>query len=369
MVTPMTPDGAVDTKGVAAVVEHLVATGHDGVVVNGTTGESPTLSSAESIAMVSAVKEAAGDRLAVTAGVGSNNTAHAVEMAGQATAAGADGLLVVSPYYNKPTQPGLLAHTRAIADAAELPVMLYDIPGRTATPFAVETLVALADHERIVAVKDAKGDLWAASQVMAATDLLWYSGADEHNLAHLAQVRAGFAAGFVERLERGAALDEHPGTRSTGDPCQHRGRGCDRERAGAGGDEHGHGEVERVGERLREREPGDQEGDGDPEDHGGHVPTLEPVDELLCGGGGLVGGADELDDLAERRVRGGRGDLDLEHAGPVHGAGEHTVGGGQGVDGAHRPLRVGHRLLLHRNRLPGDRGLIHCGHPGDHEPV
>ena len=187
MVTPMTPDGSVDTKGVAAVVEHLVATGHDGVVVNGTTGESPTLSSAESIAMVEAVKEAAGDRLAVTAGVGSNNTAHAVEMAGQATAAGADGLLVVSPYYNKPTQPGLLAHTRAIADAAELPVMLYDIPGRTATPFAVETLVALADHERIVAVKDAKGDLWAASQVMAATDLLWYSGADEHNLAHLAQ--------------------------------------------------------------------------------------------------------------------------------------------------------------------------------------
>ncbi len=172
-----------------------------------------------------------------------------------------------------------------------------------------------------------------------------------------------------ERLERGAALDEHPGTRSTGDPCQHRGRGCDRERAGAGGDEHGHGEVERVGERLREREPGDQEGDGDPEDHGGHVPTLEPVDELLCGGGGLVGGADELDDLAERRVRGGRGDLDLENAGPVHGTGEHAVGGGQGVDGAHRPLRVGHRLLLHRNRLPGDRGLIHRGHPGDHEPV
>lgn len=187
MVTPMTPDGAVDTTGVAAVVEHLVATGHDGVVVNGTTGESPTLSSAESIAMVEAVKAAAGDRLVVTAGVGSNNTAHAIQMAGEATRAGADGLLVVSPYYNKPTQPGLLAHTRAIADAAELPVMLYDIPGRTATPFAVDTLIALAEHERILAVKDAKGDLWASSQVMAATDLLWYSGADEYNLAHLAQ--------------------------------------------------------------------------------------------------------------------------------------------------------------------------------------
>lgn len=187
MVTPMTPDGALDTKGVAAVVEHLVATGHDGVVVNGTTGESPTLSSTESIAMVREVKAAAGDRLKVTAGVGSNNTAHAIEMAAQATAAGADGLLIVSPYYNKPTQPGLLAHTRALADAAELPIMLYDIPGRTATPFAVETLIALADHPRILAVKDAKGDLWASSQVMAATDLHWYSGADEQNLAHLAQ--------------------------------------------------------------------------------------------------------------------------------------------------------------------------------------
>lgn len=183
----MTPDGGLDTVGVAAVVEHLVATGHDGVVVNGTTGESPTLSAAESIAMVREVKAAAGDRLKVTAGVGSNNTAHAIEMANQATEAGADGLLVVSPYYNKPTQAGLLAHTLAMADASVLPIMLYDIPGRTATPFTVETLVALAEHPRILAVKDAKGDLWASTQVMAATDLLWFSGADEQNLAHLAQ--------------------------------------------------------------------------------------------------------------------------------------------------------------------------------------
>ena len=194
MVTPMTPDGAVDAQGVAAVVEHLIATGHDGVVVNGTTGESPTLSSAESIAMVETVKRAAGDRLAVTAGVGSNNTAHAIEMAAAATRAGADALLVVSPYYNKPTQAGLLAHTRAIADAAKLPILLYDIPGRTATPFAGETLIALADHDRILGVKDAKGDLWAASEVMAATDLLWYSGADEHNLAHLAQGAHGIVS-------------------------------------------------------------------------------------------------------------------------------------------------------------------------------
>ncbi|WP_338748067.1 4-hydroxy-tetrahydrodipicolinate synthase [Janibacter alittae] len=187
MVTPMTPDGALDTKAVAAVVEHLVATGHDGVVVNGTTGESPTLTAGESITMVREVKAAAGDRLRVTAGIGSNNTAHAIQMAAEATEAGADALLVVSPYYNKPTQAGLLAHTRAIADAAVLPIMLYDIPGRTATPFAVETLIELSTHPRILAVKDAKGDLWASTQVMARTDLLWYSGADEMNLPLLAQ--------------------------------------------------------------------------------------------------------------------------------------------------------------------------------------
>lgn len=186
MVTPMDPDGAVDMKGVAAVVEHLIDTGHDGVVVNGTTGESPTLSSAESIDVVRRVKDVAGDRLKVTAGVGSNNHAHAKEMAELATDAGADGLLVVSPYYNKPPQAGLLAHTRALADAARLPIMLYDIPGRTATPFAVETLLALAEHPRIVAVKDAKGDLWASSQVMARTDLIWYSGEDALNLPLLA---------------------------------------------------------------------------------------------------------------------------------------------------------------------------------------
>ncbi len=172
-----------------------------------------------------------------------------------------------------------------------------------------------------------------------------------------------------ERFERGAALHEHTGACRAGHARQHRGRGCDREGTGAGGDEDRHREVERVRERLREREPGEQEGHGNAEDHGGHVPTLEPVDELLGRGCCLVGGADEFDDLAERRVGGGRGDLDLEHAGPVHGAGEHSVCDGQGVDGAHRPLRVGHRLLLHRDRLSGDRGLVHCGNAGDHEPV
>lgn len=194
MVTPMTPDGALDTKGIAALVEHLVATGHDGVVVNGTTGESPTLTAAESITTVREVKAAAGDRLAVTAGIGSNNTAHAIQMAAEATEAGADALLVVSPYYNKPTQPGLIAHTRAIADAAVLPIMLYDIPGRTATPFATDSLIELSGHPRILAVKDAKGDLWASSQVMAATDLIWYSGEDALNLPLLAQGAHGIVS-------------------------------------------------------------------------------------------------------------------------------------------------------------------------------
>ena len=186
MVTPMSPGGEVDEKGADALVDHLLALGHDGIVVNGTTGESATLSDDESIGMVQRVKERAGDRARVVAGVGSNDTAHSVEMARRAREVGADGLLLVSPYYNKPTQPGLVAHCRAVADATELPVMLYDIPGRTATAFATDTLITLAEHPNIRAVKDAKGDQWAASHVMAATDLLWFSGDDQANLALLA---------------------------------------------------------------------------------------------------------------------------------------------------------------------------------------
>ncbi len=186
MVTPMTPDGAVDGPGVEAVVEHLLATGHDGLVVNGTTGEASTLTDDESVDVVRRVVAAAGGRAKVVAGCGSNDTAHAVAMARRMADAGADALLLVSPYYNKPTQAGLVAHCRAVADATELPVMLYDIPGRTAVPFATETLVALAEHPRIVAVKDAKGDLAASTRVMAATDLLWFSGEDALNLPLLA---------------------------------------------------------------------------------------------------------------------------------------------------------------------------------------
>jgi 4-hydroxy-tetrahydrodipicolinate synthase len=186
MVTPMSPGGAVDEKGTDALVDHLLDTGHDGIVVNGTTGESSTLTVEESLGVVRRVRERAAGRARVVAGVGSNDTSHAVDMAVHAATEGADGLLLVSPYYNKPTQPGLVAHCRAVADATDLPVMLYDIPGRTGIPFATETLVALAEHPNIVAVKDAKGDLWATTHVLAATDLLWFSGDDALNLPLLA---------------------------------------------------------------------------------------------------------------------------------------------------------------------------------------
>ncbi len=208
MVTPMRPDGSVDEKGVRAVVEHLLANGHDGIVVNGTTGESATLTDDESVDAVRVVKEVAGDRAGVTAGIGSNDTAHSIEMASRAAAAGADALLLVSPYYNKPTQAGLIAHCRAVADSTELPIMLYDIPGRTGVEFTTETLVALAQHPQIVAVKDAKADLWASTHVMTATDLLWFSGDDVLSLAHLAQGAVGVVSvvGHVAGTQYAAML-------------------------------------------------------------------------------------------------------------------------------------------------------------------
>lgn len=212
MVTPMTPDGAVDEGGVRAVARHLLDTGHDGIVVNGTTGESATLTEDESIEAVRVVVDEVAGRAKVVAGVGSNSTAHSLEMTARATEAGADALLLVSPYYNKPTQAGLVAHCRAVADSTELPIMLYDIPGRTAIPFTTETLIELAEHPQIQAVKDAKGDLAAASRVMAATDHLWYSGEDALNLPLLAIGAVGVVSvvGHVtgrEHAELVAAVD------------------------------------------------------------------------------------------------------------------------------------------------------------------
>ncbi|MEN0127870.1 MAG: 4-hydroxy-tetrahydrodipicolinate synthase [Brevundimonas sp.] len=191
MVTPMTADGAVDLDAVVALARHLVDGGQDGLVLNGTTGEAPTTHAPEKAEIVAAVVEAVGDRAFVVAGAGSNDTAHAVRMAEQAAEAGAHGLLVVSPYYSRPSQPGLVAHVQAVVEATDLPVMLYDVPGRAGVRMAPETVATLAEHEQVVAMKDATGDVYSASKLAASTGLAWYSGDDGLLLPFLAHGAVG----------------------------------------------------------------------------------------------------------------------------------------------------------------------------------
>lgn len=186
MVTPFTADGALDLDGAQRLAAHLVDVGNDGLVVNGTTGESPTTGNVEKKQLVQAVAEAVGDRAFVIAGVGTNDTRHSIDLARDAEQAGAHGLLTVTPYYNKPSQEGLYRNFTAIADATGLPVMLYDIPGRSGIAIETETIVRLAEHPRIVANKDAKGDLGAAGWAMSRSGLAWYSGDDMLNLPLLA---------------------------------------------------------------------------------------------------------------------------------------------------------------------------------------
>jgi 4-hydroxy-tetrahydrodipicolinate synthase len=178
MVTPFDSNGQLDVEKVGALAERLVDQGSDGILVNGTTGESPTTTDAEKAAIVRQAVQAVGDRATVITGVGTYDTAHSIHLAHQAEAAGAHGALIVSPYYSRPQQAGLLAHFRAVADASSLPVMLYDIPPRAVVQIEPNTLIELAHHPRITAVKDAKGDLYAGSRVLAATDLAYYSGDD-----------------------------------------------------------------------------------------------------------------------------------------------------------------------------------------------
>jgi 4-hydroxy-tetrahydrodipicolinate synthase len=186
MVTPFDVSGGLDLAAATELATYLVDEQHnDGLVINGTTGESPTTSDAEKADLVRAVVDAVGDRAHVVAGVGTFDTVHTIHLAEQAAKAGAHGVLVVTPYYSRPPQTGLLAHFRAVADATELPVMLYDIPGRTGTPIETPTMLELAQHPRIVAVKDAKGDLVASSQVTAETGLAYYSGDDAMTLPML----------------------------------------------------------------------------------------------------------------------------------------------------------------------------------------
>jgi 4-hydroxy-tetrahydrodipicolinate synthase len=183
MVTPMRPDGSLDVEGAATLATHLVdEQGNEGLVINGTTGEAPTTSDAEKEALLRAVVEAVGDRAHVVAGVGTFDTHHTVELAHAAEKAGAHGLLVVTPYYNRPPQAGLLRHFRTVADASALPILLYDIPGRTGTPIETDTMCRLAEHERIVGVKDAKGQLAETSWVLRRVDLAYYSGDDAMTL-------------------------------------------------------------------------------------------------------------------------------------------------------------------------------------------
>ncbi|AZI58075.1 4-hydroxy-tetrahydrodipicolinate synthase [Nakamurella antarctica] len=178
MVTPFDSDGTLDLAAAAELATYLVDHGNDGLVLNGTTGECPTTTDAEKVAVIRAVVEAVGDRATIVAGASTYDTAHSLTLAQQAAAAGAHGLLLVTPYYSRPQQAGLIAHFSAIADSTELPVMLYDIPPRSVVAIEVDTLLRLSEHPRITAVKDAKGDLYAGSQVITQSDLSYYSGDD-----------------------------------------------------------------------------------------------------------------------------------------------------------------------------------------------
>jgi 4-hydroxy-tetrahydrodipicolinate synthase len=183
MVTPFAGDGSLDLDAAAGLASYLVdELGNDGLVISGTTGESPTTSDAEKADLLSVVLDAVGDRARILAGVGTFGTEHTLELAATAAKLGAGGLLVVTPYYSKPPQPGILEHFRRVADATDVPVMLYDIPGRTGVAIATETMLRLAEHPRIVAVKDAKGDLAASSRVIAESELAYYSGDDAMTL-------------------------------------------------------------------------------------------------------------------------------------------------------------------------------------------
>ncbi len=194
MVTAFADDWSIDLDGTVRVAGHLADHGHDGLVVLGTTGEAPTVSVEESARILRVVIDAVGDRVKVVAGVGTNNTAHSVELAEQAFKLGADGGLLVTPYYNKPTQEGVAAHIEAVAAATELPLMLYDIPGRSGIAIAEDTYKRVAESPRIVAAKDAVGDLFRGVRIMEATGLAFYSGDDVMNLGWLTHGGCGLVS-------------------------------------------------------------------------------------------------------------------------------------------------------------------------------
>ena len=186
MVTPMTADGEVDWSSTEALMDYLISHGTDALVVTGTTGETSTLTDKEKLQLVTVGKQVAAGRAKIITGGGSNETAHAIELYKASEKAGADGVMVVTPYYNKPTQAGILTHFRLIADATDLPVILYDIPGRTGVEIRYDTILRAAKHPNILAVKDAKGDLSEVSRVLNQTDLFYFAGDDANALPTLA---------------------------------------------------------------------------------------------------------------------------------------------------------------------------------------
>jgi len=210
MVTPFDKDGAIDWAGVEKLAQHLVDTGHDGIAVNGTTGEAPTTKSSEKLEIIKVVKKVVGSKIRVLSGAGDNETAYTVEQAKRSQDAGADGLLVVTPYYNKPPQAGIEAHFRAVAAATDLPIMMYDIPGRTGVEIESDTIVKLFETvENIVALKDAKGNIAATSWVIKRTGIPVYSGDDILNLPFLSVGAVGFVSvcGHTVGLQLKAMLD------------------------------------------------------------------------------------------------------------------------------------------------------------------
>lgn len=189
MVTPMAPDLSVDYRRAAELAKRLVAAQSDGLVVAGTTGESPTLTDEEKLRLFETVVDAVGDQVMVIAGTGSNDTHHSVELTRRAEALGVHGVMLVAPYYNRPSQEGLYRHFRAVAEATRLPVMLYNIPGRTGVNVSAATCLQLArDVPNIVAIKEASGDLDQVADVCRGRpkDFLVLSGDDKYTLPMLA---------------------------------------------------------------------------------------------------------------------------------------------------------------------------------------
>ena len=209
MITPFAKDGSIDWDGVATLANHLADHGHDAIAVNGTTGEAPTTKSSEKLEIIKVVKSTVGTRVKVLSGAGDNETSYTVEQAKRSADAGADGLLIVTPYYNKPPQAGIEAHFKAVASATDLPIMMYDIPGRTGVEIESDTIVRLFELPNIVALKDAKGNLAATSDVIARCGIPVYSGDDILNLPFLSIGAVGFVSvcGHTVGSELKAMLD------------------------------------------------------------------------------------------------------------------------------------------------------------------